>query len=92
MVVYCRLTCSPTRGIAASSILQPVDIDSEWPADGLPGNAISLAQQALSASKQAVSTTGEMKLIEIDDDDPLPSGLVLSFWSILTSSIILFCL
>ncbi|KAL5135343.1 RNA polymerase sigma factor sigF, chloroplastic [Glycine soja] len=74
-VVYCRLTCSPTRGIAASSILQPVDIDSEWPADGLPGNAISLAQQALSASKQAVSTTGEMKLIEIDDDDPLPFGL-----------------
>ncbi|KAG5083836.1 hypothetical protein AAZX31_19G168700 [Glycine max] len=69
------LTCSPTRGIAASSILQPVDIDSEWPADGVPRNAVSLAQQALSASKQAVSTTGEMKLIEIDDDDPLPSGL-----------------
>lgn len=90
-VVYCRLTCSPTRGIAASSILQPVDIDSEWPADGLPGNAISLAQQALSASKQAVSTTGEMKLIEIDDDDPLPFGLVLSFWLILTFTIILFC-
>ncbi|RDX64170.1 RNA polymerase sigma factor sigF, chloroplastic, partial [Mucuna pruriens] len=71
-----QLTCSPTRGIAASSTLQPVDIDSERPADGLLGIAVSLAQQALSASKQAASITGEMKLIEVDDDDdPLPLGL-----------------
>jgi len=89
MVVYCRLTCYPTRGIAASSTLQPVDNDSERPADGLPMNAVSLAQQAFSASKQAASP------VEVDDDDdvdPLSFGLVLSFsWS-LTSSICLFCL
>ncbi|KAK7378654.1 hypothetical protein VNO80_04100 [Phaseolus coccineus] len=53
------LTCYPTRGIAASSTLQPVDDDS----DGLPRNAVSLAQQALSASKQAASS------VEVDDDD-----------------------
>lgn len=78
-MVYCRLTCSQTRGIAASSILQPVDIDLERPADSPQGDAVSLAQQALSASKQALSASiaGEMKLFEVDDDDPLPFGLVL---------------
>ncbi|TKY62134.1 RNA polymerase sigma factor sigF [Spatholobus suberectus] len=70
------LTCSLTRGIAASSILQPFDIDSERPADGLPGDAVSLAQQALSASKQAASIAEEMTSVEVDDDDPLLFGLV----------------
>ncbi|KAK7396579.1 hypothetical protein VNO78_17684 [Psophocarpus tetragonolobus] len=63
------LTCSHTKGISASLTLQPIDFDSERPADGLPGNAVSLAQQALSASKEAASTVGEMQLTE--DDDPL---------------------
>lgn len=69
------LTCSPTRGIAPSSILQPVDIDSERPADVLPGDAVSLAQQALSASKQAASIAEEMTSVEADNDDSLPFGL-----------------
>ncbi|CAJ1892915.1 unnamed protein product [Sphenostylis stenocarpa] len=70
------LTCFPTRAIVASSTLQPVDNDSERPADGLLRNAISLAQPALSASKQAVSIAEEMTSIEVDDDDdPLSFGL-----------------
>lgn len=85
---YCRLTCYPTREIAASLTLQPVDNDSERPADGLPRNAVSLAQQALSASKQAASSIE----VDDDDDDPLSFGLVLSFSLSLTSSICLFCL
>ncbi|XP_068473335.1 RNA polymerase sigma factor sigF, chloroplastic-like isoform X3 [Phaseolus vulgaris] len=71
------LTCYPTRGIAASLTLQPVDNDSERPADGLPRNAVSLAQQALSASKQAASS------VEVDDDDvdPLSFGMPFSLAS-----------
>ncbi|KAK7285025.1 hypothetical protein RJT34_19782 [Clitoria ternatea] len=66
------LTCSPTTDIAASSTLRPFDIDSERPADGLLGNAIYLAKEALSASKNAASVTEEMKSIDSEDDDPLP--------------------
>ncbi|KAL2345072.1 hypothetical protein Fmac_006357 [Flemingia macrophylla] len=63
------LTCSSTRGISAASIPQPVDVDSESPADSLPGDAVSLAQQVLSASQQTASIAEEMTSLEVDDDD-----------------------
>ncbi|XP_014496115.1 RNA polymerase sigma factor sigF, chloroplastic isoform X1 [Vigna radiata var. radiata] len=75
------LTCYPTREIAASLTLQPVDNDSERPADGLPRNAVSLAQQALSASKQAASS------IEVDDDDDDPLSFGLASTSLVDSSL-----
>ena len=86
--VYCRLTSSPTGEIGAPSPLQPVTVESERPADGLQFNAVSLAGQALSASKQAASIAEELESIKADvDDDPLPPGLVLSLWLTLTSLI-----
>lgn len=85
--VYCRLASSPTGETAASSTMQPIAVDSEMPADGLQWNAVSLAKQALSASKQAAAVAEELKLIKADDDDPLPLGLVLSLWLTMTSLI-----
>lgn len=59
------------------------------PADGFQWNALSLAKQALSASKQAAAAAEELKLIEVDDnsDDPLPLGLVLALRLTLASLI-----
>lgn len=91
--VHCRLSSSLTREIAASSTLQSITDDSERSPDGLQWNAVSLAKQALSASKQAAAVAEESKLIEADDDDnddSLPFGLVLLSWSTLTS-LISFC-
>ncbi|KAJ1418967.1 Winged helix-like DNA-binding domain superfamily [Sesbania bispinosa] len=69
------LSSSSTGEIAAASALQPIVVDSERPPDGLQWNAVSLAKQALSASKQAASVAEELKLINADDDDPRPFGL-----------------
>ncbi|XP_022634955.1 RNA polymerase sigma factor sigF, chloroplastic isoform X4 [Vigna radiata var. radiata] len=74
-------TGNPDQEIAASLTLQPVDNDSERPADGLPRNAVSLAQQALSASKQAASS------IEVDDDDDDPLSFGLASTSLVDSSL-----
>lgn len=51
------------------------------PADGFQWDALTLAKQALSASKQAAAVAEELKLVKIDDDnddDSLPLGLVLA--------------
>ncbi|CAI8614627.1 unnamed protein product [Vicia faba] len=53
---------------SSSSTMQPAD-DFQW-------NALSLAKQALSASKQAAVVAEELKLIKIDDgNDSSPLGL-----------------
>lgn len=82
-IVYCRLTSSPTGEIAASSTIQPVASDRS-------ADALSLAKQALLASKQAAAVAEELKLTIAGDDDPLPPGLVLALWLTLTSMICFF--
>lgn len=74
-IVYCRLASSPTEEIPASSAMQPVA--SDRPADGSQRNALSLAKEALLASKQAAAAAEELKLIIAGDDDQLPLGLVI---------------
>ncbi|KAE9590916.1 putative RNA polymerase sigma-70 like domain, RNA polymerase sigma factor, SigB/C/D/F, plastid [Lupinus albus] len=69
------LTSSPREEITASSIPQPVTIDSDRPAYGLKSNAVSLAKQALLASKQAASVAKELKSVIADDADPLPFSM-----------------
>lgn len=53
------------------------------PADGFQWDALTLAKQALSASKQAAAVAQELKLVKIDDDDSLPLGLVLALASLI---------
>jgi len=63
------------------------------PVDGFQGDALTLAKQALSASKQAAAVAEELKLVKIDDDnddDSLSLGLVLALWLTLASLIWLF--
>ncbi|XP_027188744.1 RNA polymerase sigma factor sigF, chloroplastic-like isoform X2 [Cicer arietinum] len=67
------------QNLLASSATEDFGTSSSTtqPADGFQWNALSLAKQALSASKQAAAAAEELKLIEVDDnsDDPLPLGL-----------------
>lgn len=57
--------------VSSSSTMQPVD-DFQW-------SALSLAKQALSASKQAAAVAEELKLIKVDDNnDSSPLRLVLA--------------
>jgi hypothetical protein len=55
-------------------------------------DALTLAKQALSASRQAAAVAEALKLIKVvdNDDDSLPLGLVLSLWLTLASLIWLF--
>ncbi|KAF7818639.1 RNA polymerase sigma factor sigF, chloroplastic [Senna tora] len=65
------LTSLPTEEITTSSILQPVKIDSKKPAEGEICEAVALAKQALSASKQAASVAEDLKSFKAEDDDDL---------------------
>ncbi|KAI4300301.1 hypothetical protein L6164_033693 [Bauhinia variegata] len=70
------LTSLPTEETAASSTLHTDTIDSENLVDGEQWNAVVLAKQALSASKQALSVAEDLKSTKADiDDDSLPLGL-----------------
>ncbi|CAL0309889.1 unnamed protein product [Lupinus luteus] len=69
------LASSPRQEITASSTPQPVTIDSDRPAHGLKSDAVSLAKQALSASKQAALVAKELKSVIADDADPLPFSM-----------------
>jgi len=63
------------------------------PAEGFQWDALTLARQALSASKQAAAVAEELKLVKVDDDtdnDSLPLGLVLALRLTLASLICLF--
>jgi hypothetical protein len=55
-------------------------------------DALTLAKQALSASRQAAAVAEALILIKVvdNDDDSLPLGLVLSLWLTLASLIWLF--
>ncbi|KAI5425854.1 hypothetical protein KIW84_031616 [Lathyrus oleraceus] len=56
------LASSPEEDlVSSSSTMQPVD-DFQW-------SALSLAKQALSASKQAAAVAEELKLIKVDDNN-----------------------
>lgn len=66
------LASSPEEDFVSSSS------STMLPADGFQWDALTLAKQALSASKQAAAVAEELKLVKIDDDnddDSLPLGL-----------------
>ncbi|XP_019426192.1 PREDICTED: RNA polymerase sigma factor sigF, chloroplastic-like [Lupinus angustifolius] len=69
------LTSSPRQEITASSTPQPVTIDSDGPAHGLKSDAVSLAKQALSASKQAALVAKELKSVIAHDANSLPFSM-----------------
>jgi len=74
-IVYFRLASSPEEDFVSSSS------STMLPAYGFQWDALTLAKQALSASKQAAAVAEELKLVKIDDDnddDSLPLGLVLA--------------
>lgn len=75
--IYCRLTSLPADEIAASSTLQPITIDPGSTAEVEEHDAVALAKQALSASKQAASIAAALESIKADDDDLPPLGLAL---------------
>ncbi|MCI09540.1 RNA polymerase sigma factor sigF chloroplastic-like, partial [Trifolium medium] len=70
--------------VSSSSTMQP--------ADDFQFNALTLAKQALSASRQAAVVAEELKLIKVvdNDDNSLPLGLVLALWLTLASLVWLF--
>lgn len=72
--IYCRLTSLPAEEIATSSTLQLVTSDLENTAEVEEADAVALAKQALSASKQAASIAADLKLIDADDDVLPPLG------------------
>jgi hypothetical protein len=79
------LASSPEGDIVSSS-------STMQPADDFQLDALTLAKQALSASRQAAAMADELKLIKVvdNDDDSLPLRLVLSLWLTLASLIWLF--
>lgn len=66
------LASSPEEDFVSSSSSSS---STMLPADGFQWDALTLAKQALSASKQAAAVAQELKLVKIDDDDSLPLGL-----------------
>lgn len=68
------LTSLPAEEIATSSTPQPVTSDLEHPAEVEQHDAVALAKQALSASKQAALVAADMKSIKADDDVLPPLG------------------
>lgn len=72
--IYFRLTSLPAEEIATSSTLQLVTSDLENTAEVEEADAVALAKQALSASKQAVSIAADLKSMKADDDVLPPLG------------------
>ncbi|XP_028776034.1 RNA polymerase sigma factor sigF, chloroplastic [Neltuma alba] len=69
------LTSLPAEEIATSSTLQPDTIDTGNSAEVEEHDAVALAKQALSASKQAASIAADLKSINAEDGVLPPLGL-----------------